>query len=51
MLVGLVFDDIMHLMSSGNSVDMVYLDFARHLTRLTMEFSSIKSKLLVSLVD
>ena len=21
-------DDIMHLMSSGNSVDMVYLDFA-----------------------
>ena len=24
-----VFDDIMHLMSSGNSVDMVYLDFAK----------------------
>ena len=23
-----VFDDIMHLMSSGNTVDMVYLDFA-----------------------
>ena len=24
-----VFDDIMHLMSGGNSVDMVYLDFAK----------------------
>ena len=24
-----VFDDIMHLMSGGNTVDMVYLDFAK----------------------
>ena len=24
-----VFHDIMHLMSSGNTVDMVYLDFAK----------------------
>ena len=24
-----VFDDIMHLMSDGNTVDMVYLDFAK----------------------
>ena len=46
-----VFDDIMHLMSGGNSVDMVTLILRRHLTRLTMEYSSIKSKLLVSLVD
>ena len=31
MLVGIlnVFYDIMHLMSCGNSVDMVYLDFAK----------------------
>ena len=32
MLVGLVenvFDDIMHLMSGGNSVEMVYIDFAK----------------------
>ena len=31
MLVNLVnvFDDIMHLMSGGNTVDMVYLDFAK----------------------
>ena len=46
-----VFDDIMHLMSGGNSVDMVTLILRRHLTGLTMEYSSIKSKLLVSLVD
>ena len=38
------FDDIMHLMSGGNTVDMVYLDFAK-------ECSSVKSILLVSLVN
>ena len=36
MLVSLVecFDDIMHLMSSGNNVDMVYLDIAKEFDKV-----------------
>ena len=30
----LVFDDIMHLMIGGNTVDMVYLDFAKALDKV-----------------
>ena len=40
-----VFDDIMHIMSGGNSVDMVYLDFAKTFDKVTMEYFSMKSKL------
>ena len=44
-----VFDDIMQLMSGGNTVDMVYLDFAKAFDKV--DHFSIKSKLLVSLVN
>ena len=40
-----VFDvnnNIMHLMSGGNTVDMVYLDFAKAFDKVNMEYSSIK---------
>ena len=34
-----VFDDIMHMLDGGSSVDMVHLDFfVRHLTKWTMAF-------------
>ena len=46
-----VFDDSMHLMSGGISVDMVYLDFAKAFDKITMEYSSMKSQLFVSLVN
>ena len=40
-------------MSGGNSVDMVYVDFAKAFDKFDhrLEYSFIKSKLLVSLVD
>ena len=43
-----VFDDVMQLLSRGNNtVDMVYLDFAKHLTRWIIVYSFIKLKFLV----
>ena len=40
-----VYDDIMHMISGGDIVGMVYLDFSKHSTRLTMVFYYINSKL------
>ena len=39
---------IMHLMRGGNSVDMVYVDFAKAFEKVDMEYSSIKSILGIS---
>ena len=38
-----VFDDIMHLMSGGNSVDMVYLDFTKAFDKVVL-FHIIKTR-------
>ena len=46
-----VFDDIMHLMSGGNTVDMVYLDFATAFDKVDHGVLLHKIKNLVSLVN
>ena len=46
-----VFDNVMHLMSAGNNVDMVYLDFAKEFDKVDHGVLLHKIKLLESLVD